>query len=395
MNIYVFEDGRFSDFFPISSTRAVFDIRFGRLTFLEQIIKLFPEDHISLIVRDDIKEIVAERHPNLDVNPKHYEDGIWILGSVVWSKDDIKNISAHNTAFIDSDRLVAANISSLIGGNWFHKGGPVECQLNDVKLESINVNQCNYLWDIIGSINKTIEQDVIDLNAIDIDDYSKINLSNPDQIYIDDANIMPGALINAEKGPVIIDKNAYVYGQTYIEGPVYIGSNTIVGPMSKIRNSVIGNNCKIGGEVESSVFQSFSNKVHEGHIGDSFIGEWVNLGAGTSNSNLKNNYNSVKVLVNDKLIDSNSIHIGCFIGDHVKTAIGTLIKTGSVINTASMISSHGFAPNYLPPFSWYVDKKLEKMDFNKFLSTAQKVKERRNMTFTSAEKALYEKIALN
>ena len=395
MKIYVFEDNRFSDLLPITTTRAVFDVRIGRSTFLERIIKVFSDCSVSLIVRDDLKEIVSERHPNFSVNPNNFEDGIWISGSVMWSKEDVKKLLEENTAFMNRNRLVGVNISSLNAEKWNSNGGPLVCLPNDITIKEISVNQCNYLWDIIKSIGNSIEEDVIGLDAISKDDFSKIHLINPEQIFINNANIMPGTIINAEKGPVYIDKNVYLYGQSYIEGPVYIGPDTIINPLSKIKDTVIGSNCKIGGEVESSVIQGFSNKVHEGHLGDSFVGEWVNLGAGTSNSNLKNNYTSVKVQVSQELVDSNSLHIGCFIGDHVKTAIGTLINSGSVISPASMVSSYGFIPKTLPPFSWYVNRKLDKMDFNKFVMTAKKVKQRRNQTFSSTEEAFYNKLRIN
>lgn len=393
MNLYVFEDQRFSDFFPISSTRAVFDIRFGQSTFLERIIKIFPEHSVSLIVRDEFKELVSELHTSIAVNPDNIEKGLWISSSVIWTRESVELLSAKNTAFMKDDKLVAANLSSSDAARWISNGGPLKSELESVKFKNIEVYQCNYLWDIIKFINQSISDDASELKPVDRLDYPHTNLINPDKIFINNAKVMPGALINAEKGPVIIDNNAVIYGQTYIEGPAFIGTDTVIKPLTKIVGSVIGKKCKIGGEVESSVIQGYSNKVHDGHLGDSFLGEWVNLGAGTSNSNLKNNYSSVKISLNENLIDTNSLHIGCFIGDHVKTAIGTLINTGTIIGAASMISTYGFPPVNLPPFSWYFNRKKERMDFDKFVSTAQKSKSRRNKNFTSAEKRLYKKIS--
>ena len=393
MNLYVFEDQRFSDFFPISSTRAVFDIRFGQSTFLERIIKIFPEHSVSLIVRDEFKELVSERHTNIAVNPDNIEEGLWISSSVIWTRESVELLSAKNTAFMKDDKLVAANLSSSDAARWISNGGPLKSELESVKFKNIEVYQCNYLWDIIKFINQSINDDASELKPVDRLDYPQTNLINPDKIFINNAKVMPGALINAEKGPVIIDNNAVIYGQTYIEGPAFIGTDTVIKPLTKIVGSVIGKKCKIGGEVESSVIQGYSNKVHDGHLGDSFLGEWVNLGAGTSNSNLKNNYSSVKISLNENLIDTNSLHIGCFIGDHVKTGIGTLINTGTIIGAASMISTYGFPPVNLPPFSWYFNRKKERMDFDKFVSTAQKSKSRRNKNFTTAEKRLYKKIS--
>ena len=393
MNLYVFEDQRFSDFFPISSTRAVFDIRFGQSTFLERIIKIFPEHSVSLIVRDEFKELVSELHTNIAVNPDNIEEGLWISSSVIWTRESVELLSDKDTAFMKNDKLVAANLSSSDAARWISNGGPLKSELESVKFKNIEVYQCNYLWDIIKFINQSINDDASELKPVDRLDYPHTNLINPDKIFINSAKVMPGALINAEKGPVIIDNNAVIYGQTYIEGPAFIGTDTVIKPLTKIVGSVIGKKCKIGGEVESSVIQGYSNKVHDGHLGDSFLGEWVNLGAGTSNSNLKNNYSSVKISLNENLIDTNSLHIGCFIGDHVKTAIGTLINTGTIIGAASMISTYGFPPVNLPPFSWYFNRKKERMDFDKFVSTAQKSKSRRNKNFTKAEKRLYKKIS--
>ena len=393
MNLYVFEDQRFSDFFPISSTRAVFDIRFGQSTFLERIIKIFPEHSVSLIVRDEFKELVSELHANIAVNPDNIEEGLWISSSVIWTRESVELLSDKDTAFMKDDKLVAANLSSSDAARWISNGGPLKSELESVKFKNIEVYQCNYLWDIIKFINQSISDDANELKPVDRLDYPHTNLINPDKIFINSAKVMPNALINAEKGPVIIDNNAVIYGQTYIEGPAFIGTDTVIKPLTKIVGSVIGKKCKIGGEVESSVIQGYSNKVHDGHLGDSFLGEWVNLGAGTSNSNLKNNYSSVKISLNENLIDTNSLHIGCFIGDHVKTAIGTLINTGTIIGAASMISTYGFPPVNLPPFSWYFNRKKERMDFDKFVSTAQKSKSRRNKNFTKAEKRLYKKIS--
>ena len=393
MNLYVFEDQRFSDFFPISSTRAVFDIRFGQSTFLERIINIFPEHSVSLIVRDEFKELVSELHANIAVNPDNIEEGLWISSSVIWTRESVELLSDKDTAFMKDDKLVAANLSSSDAARWISNGGPLKSELESVKFKNIEVYQCNYLWDIIKFINQSISDDASELKPVDRLDYPHTNLINPDKIFINNAKVMPGALINAEKGPVIIDNNAVIYGQTYIEGPAFIGTDTVIKPLTKIVGSVIGKKCKIGGEVESSVIQGYSNKVHDGHLGDSFLGEWVNLGAGTSNSNLKNNYSSVKISLNENLIDTNSLHIGCFIGDHVKTAIGTLINTGTIIGAASMISTYGFPPVNLPPFSWYFNRKKERMDFDKFVSTAQKSKSRRNKNFTKAEKRLYKKIS--
>ena len=393
MKIYVFEDQQALNFAPISSTRAVFDIRIGSETFLDRICSLFPNESISLIVRDELADLVSEVHENHEVNPEDYEDGLWISGSVIWSEKSIKSLFQEDTVFRSKNKLVAANLSLNHAKNWIAKGGPLQYDFKETESQEIEILSCEYLWDIIDQIPETINYDAARLSPINPKDYEHINLLNPKNIYIDNASIMPGTLINAKNGAVIIDSGVSIYGQTYIEGPAFIGANTIINPLTKIKKAIIGQKCKIGGELDSSIIQGYTNKVHDGHLGNSFLGEWVNLGAGTTNSNLKNNYSPVKVHINDELVDSKSLHVGCFVGDHVKTAIGTLINTGSVIGTASMIASYGFIPKTLPPFSWYVNKKHQRIDIDKFILTAEIVKKRRNKNFSRIEKELYKKIA--
>tara|TARA_Y100000996_G_scaffold304664_1_gene241872 strand:+ start:568 stop:1755 length:1188 start_codon:yes stop_codon:yes gene_type:complete len=393
MKIYVFEDQQALNFAPISSTRAVFDIRIGSETFLDRICSLFPNESISLIVRDELADLVSEVHENHEVNPEDYEDGLWISGSVIWSEKSIKSLFQEDTVFRSKNKLVAANLSLNHAKNWIAKGGPLQSDFKETESQEIEILSCEYLWDIIDQIPETINYDAARLSPINPKDYEHINLLNPKNIYIDNASIMPGALINAENGAVIIDSGVSIYGQTYIEGPAFIGANTIINPLTKIKKAIIGQKCKIGGELDSSIIQGYTNKVHDGHLGNSFLGEWVNLGAGTTNSNLKNNYSPIKVHINDELVNSKSLHVGCFVGDHVKTAIGTLINTGSVIGTASMIASYGFIPKTLPPFSWYINKKHQRIDIDKFILTAEIVKKRRNKNFSRIEKELYKKIA--
>ena len=227
---------------------------------------------------------------------------------------------------------------------------------------------------------------------IDVSSFKDVIIMEPEKVFVSNSQLLPNVVINAQNGPVIIESNVIIGSQSYIEGPAFVGNGTVVTPLAKIKNCVIGPYCRVGGEVESSIIQGFSNKVHDGHLGDSYLGEWVNFGAGTSNSNLNNNYSSVKVQVRNSLVDTEKLHIGCFVGDHVKTAIGTLINTGSVIGPGSMIASPGLIPKTIPSLSWYVNKKFMNINIDKFFTTAVKVKERRDQKFSKAEKKLFKKL---
>ena len=179
-------------------------------------------------------------------------------------------------------------------------------------------------------------------------------------------------VINQDNGPVVIDITATIEPYTILNGPVYIGSNVLIKSHSNISNSIIEDNCKVKGEIHSSIFQPFSNKAHDGFIGHSFIGSWVNLGAGTTTSNLKNNYSSVSVKWNGDLVDTESIFFGAVIGEHVKTSIGTNLNTGTVIEMGSNVVSQSFPPRHIPAFSLFYKDKLMKIKFDDFCDTAEK-----------------------
>lgn len=184
--------------------------------------------------------------------------------------------------------------------------------------------------------------------------------------------------INVSNGPVYIDNDVIIRPFSTIVGPSYIGSGSII-DRAKIVESSIGPSCRIGGEVESCIFQGYSNKSHEGFIGHSFIGEWVNLGALTTNSDLKNNYSPVRTKIGTSELDSGMKKLGCFIGDHTKTGISTLIPTGAIIGSFVNFFGGGMIPKYVPGFKWLSTTKQENYDLAKAIATARIVMQRRNV----------------
>ena len=214
-----------------------------------------------------------------------------------------------------------------------------------------------------------------------------------DMVYIHkDAQIEAFVVIDAQNGPVYIDRDVIIYSHTRIEGPAYIGPLCrIVG--AKIREGTsINEGCRIGGEVEESIFHKYVNKYHSGFLGHSYIGEWVNLGALTTNSDLKNNYSNVKVPLNGILMDTGEIKVGCCIGDHSKTGIGTLINTGSIIGVSVNLFGGGLPPKYIPSFLWGGSSGFDVYILKKAIDTARRVMARRNVKMSNAYLKLYQKI---
>jgi UDP-N-acetylglucosamine diphosphorylase/glucosamine-1-phosphate N-acetyltransferase len=199
-----------------------------------------------------------------------------------------------------------------------------------------------------------------------------------------DAVIEPGAVLDTRGGPVVIGRGARVAGLTRLEGPAAVGAGTqIVG--GRIRaGTTIGPGSRIAGEVEASIIQGHSNKYHDGFIGHAYIGEWVNLGAMTTNSDLKNTYGTVKIWRDGQLVDTGEQKVGVFVGDHSKTGIGSLIDTGTVIGVAANVygGSAVLASKWIPSFSWGTPPKLTLHDPARAMVTMEEVMRRRDVQMT-------------
>jgi UDP-N-acetylglucosamine diphosphorylase / glucose-1-phosphate thymidylyltransferase / UDP-N-acetylgalactosamine diphosphorylase / glucosamine-1-phosphate N-acetyltransferase / galactosamine-1-phosphate N-acetyltransferase len=207
--------------------------------------------------------------------------------------------------------------------------------------------------------------------------------------------VHPMVVIDAANGPVYIDEGAEVHPFTRIEGPCYIGRKSILlGAKCREGNS-IGPTCRIGGEVEESIIQGYSNKYHDGFLGHAYVGEWVNLGALTTNSDLKNDYSSVSVILDGKRpISTGSTKVGSLIGDHTKTSIGTLLNTGAYVGAMALIAATGKPlPKFIPSFAWFLEGVVTK-GFGKrsLYDTARTAAGRRKRQFTAAQEAMWDEI---
>jgi len=229
----------------------------------------------------------------------------------------------------------------------------LRCGMTTVKEHK---NKPEYIWDLIINLKQDLEEDIRVVGSrIKGQVHKSAVIVNKKNVLIEEGAIVEAcAVLDASSGPIYIGKGTIIKPQSYLRGPLSIGPE-----------------CRIGGEVIHSIFHGYSNKAHYGFIGHSYIGEWVNLGAGTTNSNLKNNYGTVKV----NGVDTGEQFLGCFIGDHAKTGIGTLINTGAVIGVGASVLGGKVTPKFIPNFSW-VDG--SKVDWDKFLAAAKKAMARRH-----------------
>ena len=196
------------------------------------------------------------------------------------------------------------------------------------------------------------------------------------------AAVEPGVVFDVRSGPVVLEAGSEIRSGTRLEGPAFVGAGTrILG--GYLRASVFGPECRVRGEVAASVFLGYANKAHDGFVGHSVVGRWTNLGAGTITSNLKNTYGPVRLDVAGERIETGRLNVGTLLGDHAKTAIGTLLPTGAVVSAGANVFG-GPAPKYLPPFAWGVAG--ERMTEDGFLQIAERVMARREVAWTEARR---------
>ena len=382
MNYILFEDQDVKQLQPLTINHASFEIRCGAFTNIERISDLLSdEDKLYLVVRKEISELVRERFPQFITNPDTIPSGLCLNGATVWDKPLIDSLE-NNRAYSYNGILIAMDLTDPVPTNEFSELLRKSIQ---VTLD-IPVTHFQFLWDAIFSLNEILEHDsklIITTRSGQI--HQSVILENSDSIFIgDDTVVSPGVVLDASMGPIIIENNVKIDIGALIQGPVFIGENSTVNPGAKLRGNIsIGPVCKIGGEVEDVILQSYSNKQHDGFLGHSYIGEWVNLGANTNNSDLKNNYSQIRVnLDRDLEINTMQQFMGVMIGDYSKSGISTMFNSGTVVGLGANIFGSGFQPKYIESFSWGNN---EMTDFDKFIKTCSRMKSRREKELSKSE----------
>ncbi|MCP4136995.1 MAG: hypothetical protein GY754_38865 [bacterium] len=389
MIFVIFEDNYPQNFYPLSLTKPLWELKCGIYSFRERF-EIFIADNFSEVnnnahkicyfTREYLAPYYREKYPELNINDYSVfesDEELLLIDSTLFPVNSLAQI-AENSILLCENQPAAARISSkqlnsglgsisemiqdaLTPGNGTMCGIPSECSL-EAGEEPL---KASYIWDLVSRNSRQITADFELLRGSENTGNSTNNsvtlIGESNLLYIGDgAQIDPFVVVDTMGGPVIIEAGARIHSFTRIEGPVYIGKNAIILGAKVREGTSIGECCRIGGEVEESIFHSFSNKYHDGFIGHSYVGEWVNMGALTTNSDLKNNYKGVRVYIPGGRTDTGKTKIGTFIGDFAKTSIGTLINTGSVIGTGAMVVHSGsMTPAHVPPFSWYINSVIE------------------------------------
>jgi UDP-N-acetylglucosamine diphosphorylase/glucosamine-1-phosphate N-acetyltransferase len=238
-------------------------------------------------------------------------------------------------------------------------------------------------YDLITALERLLPADCADFRAAPSAGVPEgsIVLGDPGDVISLRAVVEPGVVFDVRNGPVVIEEGAEVCSGTRLEGPAYIGGGTrVLGGF--VRASVFGPECRVRGEIAASVFLGYGNKAHDGFVGHSVVGHWVNLGAGTTTSNLKNTYGPVRLEVEGKRIETGRSNLGTLFGDHAKTAIGTMLPTGAVVGAGANVFGTTVAPKYVPAFAWGCAG--ERITEDGFLTVARRVLARRDVAWSEA-----------
>jgi len=405
MHICLFEDRFLGNLLPLNYFRPVFDLRCGILTLRERILGYLHPSSFSLAVRDYLADLTREDCPGIEVNSVTASECLFVNSRVIFTGKLAKELrkAKGDLLFTCGDVVVAARLS---GDNLLRvsPGGQAASvdfsSLHSVTRADIEATLVSYPWDLIYANESEIVNDFLLLTkgGKRVQKSGKIHASavllGKKHIHVGrKSEIGPGAVLDATAGPIYIGERVKVLPNAVLEGPCSVGAGSVIRVGAKIyAHTSIGPVSKVGGEVEHSIFHSHANKQHDGYLGHSYVCPWVNLGAGTTTSNLKNTYGNVKVHIDGRLVDTGRMFVGLMAGDHVKTGINGTLDTGTVIGPSSNIFGTAIPRKDIPAFSWGDAGGLQIYEFEKALDVAERVMARRNVKVTEAYRKVFHAI---
>lgn len=377
MNVILFDDPSIrQDLSPFTLTRPVSEIRVGILTITEKW-----EKHFKTKASFQTVDYLQEKYLT-----KSSSDNILVNGAVCPDDKLVKALSELNEGHgLSKDGiLVAAKSTKASTENIHQTEYPGEITLIDQvwKIFQHNGAQIKSDFDLLTKGRKS--NDLNDAHTIVYGEVGK-------DIFIEEGASIKAAILNAENGPIYLGKDTQVQEGSMIRGPFALCEGSHVNMGAKIRgDSTVGPHSKVGGEISNSVIFGFSNKGHDGFLGNSVIGEWCNLGADTNTSNLKNNYENVKIWNYKKggFKDTGLQFCGLIMGDHSKCGINTMFNTGTVVGVGCNIFGDGFPRTFIPSFAWGGAAGFSTFQLNKMLDTAEKVYQRRSKTLEASDKKI-------
>ena len=373
LHLLLHDNGLHLRFAPLTLTRPLGDVRVGVLTNKERWERWIPEATVSFITESYLQKKFPEIHGQEEVEI--------------------------NAAVIPTEAIAAAVVSLkadqiLMGENtWIARRGKATEKIQFTDQQPIVLEQ---RWDLFQRNDEVLVADYFFLTAgresQELSDTNTV-IGNPDWIFLEEGASVEGAFLNTTNGPIYIGKDAEVMEGSLIRGPFALCEHAGVKMGAKIYGATtIGPHCKVGGEISNCVFQAYSNKGHDGFLGNSLVGEWCNFGADSNTSNLKNNYSLIRSWSYEKgeEVETGLQFMGVCMGDHSKTAINTMLNTATVVGVSCNIFGGGFPKKFIPSFTWGACESSELFDLAKAKEAASAMMSRRQVEFTDGDHAIFD-----
>lgn len=365
MSLCFFEDTTADHLQPLTLTRPVHDLRIGLTTIREKWERALGMASAGGPLRPHLRGVFAAATRRQRSSP-----GLWINARYLPTPDLVRAIRRRRDGHLRTgDDVVAAWSTAAQTAAWFVAGGPAPSGGGRTCAAD---SRLVHPWDLAAANPTAIEADATATGwaAGPAAGWSPAAVvDRAERLFMHPTAVVePGAIVVCEEGPVLLDAGSRVMAGAMLRGPVAVGQGATVRMGARIYGgTTIGPHCKVGGEVASTVFHSYSNKAHDGYVGNSVFGQWVNLGADTTASNLKMTYGTVKLLdwPTGLEVDSGAQFVGTIMGDHCKTGINTMLNTGTVCGVSSVVVGAGFPAREIPSFKWVqpgasVDYRLDK-----------------------------------
>lgn len=392
----IFDDG-LGRFGPLTDLRPVFALRTGARTSRTRIEATLRTTAAALVVAPALAEVQRRRETDAVINtlPGGADHGVVFINGR-WSGADeplaqrIRALQENESLLQPGGGVLAARLERSAAESWIAQrcaslpqGVKTQTWERDVLLARP--------WHPLDQLEATLAFDLARTTVPEAGPLPQgVSVVGDHPVHVHpSAALLPHVVLNATAGPIVLDKNATVQPFAVIEGPAYVGPHSEIAAHTALRpHTAIAEHCKIGGEVKASIINRYSNKAHAGYLGNAIVGQWCNLGAGTTASNLKNTYGQVRMQLDagDATQTTGRQFLGPFIGDFVRTAIGTRLPTGACIGTGCCLVTSAFAPKFAAPMTFHTDAGIEPVNLDAFWRTAEAMQHRRGWSLRDAEK---------
>lgn len=419
-HLIVYEDDGWRQMLPLTYSRAAFELICGYGTLLRRIERLAEQVPVSVSevtnqsvaghgktcieiwCRAELQDVISDR-VDLRINGKSDCSALLLNGRGFWKSIPQFRGTESWVGMVDQPDRIACLYADAALMRHLDATLMQSPQRSRKLLSSLprvdvgrHVTLFDWPWEIVQHNQSALRADwqLSARTEPPADDRPGVFLLNRDAIHVGrNTVIKPCVVLDASDGPIWIGDNAMIHPHVAIRGPAFVGADCTLNTGCNLREGTsLGPHCKVGGEVEASIIQGFSNKQHDGFLGHSYLGSWVNIGAGCSNSDLKNTYSSVRVPICGLDVQTGETFVGMTVGDHVKTAVNVSIPTGAVLGFCSNILCRQ-CPKIVPSFSWVSEESTTPNDLAKAMQVARRMMKRRNEAFTVADERLFNHIA--